>query len=188
MSYSDNKKKGWSTRSVLGTFAVAGVAIGPLWSSFQPVKHTAYKDDAGKPAICFGHTKNVKMSDTATDAQCQAFLEQDYTDAVTFVITQSPAIINHTNRLKAASHYTISRGQDAYAQSPMLDAFKKEQWAAGCKAFAGYDIHYRYKFKRFGAECTQQKDKTWVCAEPSLIAARKNEMKLCLTPSNRSIS
>lgn len=174
------KKKGWSFKSIAGSIAIAGVAAAPFISSFKSDTNVAYKNDANQPSICFGHTKNVKMTDRASDDQCKKFLEEDLTDAVSFVIQQTPSIVERTDTLKAATHHVFGMGKQSYIQSPMLVQFKAGNWEAGCKAFVGYNIHYHYKFKRLGQECTRQADGTWLCKEPALVAIRKNEMQLCL--------
>jgi lysozyme len=49
------------------------------------VLYTAYADPGYKealPTICYGHTKNVKMGQKATLAECQAFREQDVNELV----------------------------------------------------------------------------------------------------------
>ena len=47
--------------------------------------HVAYADPAHGwriPTICSGHTKGVKRGDVATDAQCDAFFQQDIDQAL----------------------------------------------------------------------------------------------------------
>lgn len=49
------------------------VAI-PLIGAWEGLKNHAYLDIVGVPTICFGHTKDVKIGDFKTDAQCADLL------------------------------------------------------------------------------------------------------------------
>jgi lysozyme len=175
------KKRGWTFKSLAGTVAVFGVVVSPFVSSFKSETHTAYRNESGKPSICFGHTKNVKMSDKATLEQCKQFLEDDFADAITFVTKQTPEIVDRTDTLKAASEYVFRVNKESYLKSPMLAHFKAGRWVEGCKSFAGYNIHNHYKFKRIGKECNKLRDGKWRCKEPELVLMRNREMKLCLS-------
>lgn len=42
--------------------------------SDDPALNCAYRDIVGVPTICFGETKDVKIGDRATDAECRAML------------------------------------------------------------------------------------------------------------------
>lgn len=48
---------------------------------YEGTRHQAYPDVGGVWTICQGHTAGVKRGDTATDAQCRAYLEHDMGDA-----------------------------------------------------------------------------------------------------------
>jgi lysozyme len=50
---------------------------------YEGTRHAAYPDPAGAGpwTICEGHTQGVKPGDTATDAQCREYLQQDMGDA-----------------------------------------------------------------------------------------------------------
>ena len=56
---------------------VAAVVIGlatPFITNWEGVELEAYRDIVGKPTICMGETKGVKMGDTATKQECLAML------------------------------------------------------------------------------------------------------------------
>ena len=59
--------------------------IGPqglaLIKSFEGLRLTAYLDSVGVPTIGYGHTKGVRMGDTCTQAQADAWLAEDVRDA-----------------------------------------------------------------------------------------------------------
>lgn len=50
--------------------AVAIAIVAPA----EGLRTAAYRDPVGIPTICFGETRNVKMGDTATRAECEAML------------------------------------------------------------------------------------------------------------------
>lgn len=177
----DNQKKGrWNIKSIAGTIAVMSVIVAPFMSSDDDNIHVATRDASGRPSICFGHTKNVKMTDKATDDQCQRYYEEDMTEAIAFVIKQSPSILEHKSALKAAGHFTLGSGPQAYIDSPMLIHFKNKDWVKGCHAFTGYDVNRRYKIRKFGSPCTKLDDGTWSCTLKSLQDLRNTESKICL--------
>jgi lysozyme len=64
---------------IAGSFMTLVIAIASAIAvSNEGERRTAYPDPAGHGwAICFGHTQGVKRGDTATDAQCRAWLAQD---------------------------------------------------------------------------------------------------------------
>lgn len=181
MTVNKTERSRWSVKSIFGTFAILGMAAAPFMSSMGSSNHTPYRTDSGELAICFGHTKNVKMSDIATDEQCQKYLEDDMAQAIVFVIQHTPGIVTQHNVLKAAGHFTITQNEEAYLTSPMLAYFRQGEWEKGCHAFTGYRTHYRYKFKRFGYDCNQLKDGSWSCEIPELVMIRKKETQLCLS-------
>lgn len=75
---------------------------------FEGVRYVAYRDVGGVWTICYGHTKGVKQGDTATDAQCRAYLNQDMPAAYAVVnrcitaaltVTQASAFVRATYNL-----------------------------------------------------------------------------------------
>lgn len=58
----------------------AGVALAiaaAMGTYFEGTRHTAYPDVGGVWTICQGHTRGVQRGDTATDADCLAYLQAD---------------------------------------------------------------------------------------------------------------
>lgn len=65
-----------STRAMRnGGIAAAVIALAvPFITIWEGVELKAYRDIVGKPTICMGETKGVKMGDTATKQECLAML------------------------------------------------------------------------------------------------------------------
>lgn len=53
--------------------AIAAAAVA-LIGGFEGLRTVAYRDPIGIPTICFGETRNVKMGDVKTKAECQQML------------------------------------------------------------------------------------------------------------------
>lgn len=68
-------------------WAVGGVATivlavaGVLGAHFEGTRYQAYQDSGGVWTICQGHTQDVHAGDTATPAQCRAYLQREMADA-----------------------------------------------------------------------------------------------------------
>jgi len=72
--------KRWQKLAMSGATAVAIASAMTL--DWEGTVNKAYFDRAGNVwTICAGHTKGVRAGDVATDAQCEAYLEQDQADA-----------------------------------------------------------------------------------------------------------
>lgn len=72
--------KRWQKLALSGAGAAA-IAAG-MSMDWEGTVHRAYFDKFGKVwTICAGHTAGVKPGDVATDEQCQAYLQQDQTEA-----------------------------------------------------------------------------------------------------------
>lgn len=57
--------------------ASAAVIATAVAAHFEGRTYTAYRDVGGVWTICDGHTRGVHEGDTATDAQCKAYLADD---------------------------------------------------------------------------------------------------------------
>ena len=63
---------------VVGGFTALAIALASaLTSHYEGVRYTAYQDTGGVWTICYGHTHGVRQGDTATPAQCRAWLDAD---------------------------------------------------------------------------------------------------------------
>lgn len=71
------KDQSGAMRLPTGRTAVAAAVIAlvtPFLIQWEGVELKAYRDIVGKPTICMGETKGVKMGDTATKAECLEML------------------------------------------------------------------------------------------------------------------
>lgn len=76
--------KRWQKLAMSG--AGAAVIAVAMTSGWEGREHRAYYDRAGRTwTICDGHTEGVKAGDVATDAQCDAYLQQDQAEAAAAV-------------------------------------------------------------------------------------------------------
>lgn len=92
---------------------------------------TAYRDSAGIPTICTGHTKGVKMGQKATRTQCEQFLMDDLADAEKSVqgCTHVPVTQEQFDVLVS---FTFNVGGNAYCNSTLA----KKLNAGDCKGAA----------------------------------------------------
>ena len=98
-----------------------------LIKKFEGCKLEAYLCSAGVPTIAFGRTKNVKIGDTCTQEQADAWLEEEleeYTgyvnDAVKVDLTQ--------NQFDALTAWTYNLGPTNLNSSTMLTKINEKDW------------------------------------------------------------
>jgi len=90
-----------------------------LIKKFEGCKLEAYLCSAGVPTIAFGRTKNVKIGDTCTQEQADAWLEEEleeYTGYVNDAVTQP---LNQ-NQLDAMVSWTYNLGPTNLKSSTAL--------------------------------------------------------------------
>lgn len=80
-----------------------------LIKKFEGCRLTAYKDSIGVPTIGFGHTHEVKMGQTITQAQADAFLKSDCASAEKAVNSYSEYNWNQ-NQFDALVSFTFNCG------------------------------------------------------------------------------
>lgn len=66
--------------ALAGTY-VPGPTAELIVTTHEGKENTAYLDPVRIPTICYGNTKNVRLGQTATDAECKALLKRDLTYA-----------------------------------------------------------------------------------------------------------
>lgn len=86
---------------------------------YEGLKLDAYRDEAGVPTICYGHTKGVKMGDRATKAQCDTWLREDMQWAQRDVRTLVKAPIGQ-NQFDALTIFDFNVGTANFASSTLL--------------------------------------------------------------------
>ena len=95
-----------------------------LIKKFEGCETEAYLCSAGVPTIAFGRTKNVKMGDTCTQEQADAWLEEEleeYTGYVNDAVTQT---LNQ-NQLDAMVAWTYNLGPTNLRSSTLLSVLNE---------------------------------------------------------------
>ena len=108
---------------------------------FEGCRLEAYEDAVGVPTIAYGRIKDVKMGDSCTKAQAEAWLDEELheyegyiNDAVTVALTQNQfdSLVSWVynlgvGNLKASTLYNL--GPSNLKSSTMLKVLNKEQYA-----------------------------------------------------------
>ena len=95
-----------------------------LIKKFEGCKLEAYLCSAGVPTIAFGRTKNVKLGDTCTQEQADAWLEEEleeYTGYVNDAVTQTL----QQNQIDAMVAWTYNLGPSNLRSSTMLQVLNE---------------------------------------------------------------
>ena len=95
-----------------------------LIKKFEGCKLEAYLCSAGVPTIAFGRTKNVKIGDTCTQEQADAWLEEEleeYTGYVSDAVTQTL----QQNQIDAMVAWTYNLGPSNLRSSTMLQVLNE---------------------------------------------------------------
>lgn len=90
-----------------------------LAAFYEGRKLDAYRDEAGVPTICYGHTKGVKMGDRATPAQCDTWLTEDMAWAQTAVRRAVKVPITQ-NQFDALTVFVFNVGATNFNESTLL--------------------------------------------------------------------
>ena len=89
---------------------------------FERLYLTAYLCPAGKPTIGYGHTSGVSIGDTCTEAQANAWLEDDVNIAETAVNAQNLRISQ--NQFDALVSFVFNVGEPRFKNSTLLKKIK----------------------------------------------------------------
>ncbi len=99
-----------------------------LIKHFEGCRLEAYEDAVGVPTIAYGRIKDVKMGDSCTQAQAEAWLDEELheyegyiNDAVTVALTQ--------NQFDSLVSWVYNLGPSNLKSSTMLKVLNKEQYA-----------------------------------------------------------
>tara|TARA_R100001463_G_scaffold16126_3_gene41949 strand:- start:1140 stop:1577 length:438 start_codon:yes stop_codon:yes gene_type:complete len=99
-----------------------------LIKHFEGCRLEAYEDAVGVPTIAYGRIKDVKMGDSCTQAQAEAWLDKELheyegyiNDAVTVALTQ--------NQFDSLVSWVYNLGPSNLKSSTMLKVLNKEQYA-----------------------------------------------------------
>ena len=90
-----------------------------LIKHFEGVRLKAYLDTGGVPTIGVGHTKGVKMGQTASEAQVDAWLKEDLAHAEATVLKLVKVKLSD-NQFAALSSFVFNLGEGQFAKSTLL--------------------------------------------------------------------
>lgn len=126
--------------AAIGGVATASVlaAIVAFVAPWEGVRTKAYLDIAGVPTICYGHTKGVRMGDTATLEQCDAWLAEEveeFNRAIRKCITREMTVGQEIGFTDIS--YNIGIG--AFCGSTALKRFNAGDDEGGCEALKMWD-------------------------------------------------
>jgi lysozyme len=147
-------------KAAIGLSGAALIAVA-LLKPFEGEYLKAYFDPPKIPSICYGHTKGVKITDIATDDQCQIYLGQDTMEAD--LATHRLINVKISDKTRAAFiSFIFNAGEGRFASSTMLKKLNSGDIAGACNELS-----------------------KWVYAGgkvlPGLVKRREAEKKLCLS-------
>lgn len=162
MSLSDHKGKIASLATLIAFIA-----------AYEGFSESAYLDIVGIPTICYGETKNVKMGDTKTKAECDAMLVsriQEFNEELNQCIkTEVP----DTFRIAMVS-LAYNNGTKAVCSSSIPKKIAAGDLVGACKTLT-----------EFNGVCVKRDPVTKKCLEKKIIKGLVNrrtaEYKICVT-------
>ena len=140
----------------------------------------AYRDPARVATICSGRTLGVKSGDTATPAQCDAWLRDDLATHTAAALHAVPTLAEQPGALRQAGDFAFNAGDARFAGSPMAAAFRSRRWRLGCEAFRDYVTLYRAPPGATGRHCRIGSGGIRYCEAAGLVARREDERARCL--------
>ena len=106
-----------------------GAAGIELIKSFEGLRLAAYLDSVDVPTIGYGHTKGVKMGDTCTEAEAEAFLVADLADAEGCV-NRLVSVPLTQNEYDALVSFTYNLGCGTLKKSTLLRLLNESNYDA----------------------------------------------------------
>lgn len=149
-----------SGRKVTATVAPSGAITIKHVSGKQYLK--AYLDAVGVATACDGiATKDIRLGQAYTEAQCATMLERELIVHAEGVIKCIPGVYGRTNQAIAIVSLAYNVGVSMVCKSSIARFWNAGQWRAGC------DFFPRYRFA--GGRVL-----------PGLVARRARERAICL--------
>lgn len=124
----------------------------------EGLRTVAYLDTGGVPTIGYGHTKGVKLGDTCTLAQAQAWLVEDVAESENAVGELVHVALNQ-NQFDALVDFVFNLGRKHLENSSLLKLLNRGMYGAASKQFELWVYDAGHK-------------------QPGLIARRKAEVQL----------
>lgn len=137
-----------------------------LLTVFEGVRYVAYRDVAGVPTICAGHTEGVVMGMTATKEMCDELLSEE---GQKFMAAVDKRVTSDMEpwQWAALSLFSYNMGIGALEASTMLKLANQGRWEAACHELP------KWNKARRGAGGPKV---VW----PGLVKRRTQEMFICL--------
>jgi len=115
------------------------MAIGALMHD-EGLRTVDYRDIAGVPTSCYGHTGvDVAVGTRRNAAECRALLSSDARVHLQGVIGCVPALKDRPPQLAAATRLSFNIGVAAFCRSTAVRRFNTGDWRGGCDAFLAWD-------------------------------------------------
>ena len=149
--------------AVLGAslLSVGGIS---LIKSHEGLRYTAYPDPGtgGVPwTICYGHTKDVRPGQTATQAQCDRYLREDLAEAE-YTLKGTTRVALTQGEYNAYVSFIFNAGASNWRSSSMLRLLNQGDRVAACNQFPRWVYANKRKLK-------------------GLVTRRYEEQALCLS-------
>jgi lysozyme len=122
----------------------------------------AYLDVVGVPTACDGITRNIRMGQSFTEAQCTKLLERDLIEHAEGAVRCVPGMFGRANQSIAGVLLTYNIGIGGFCKSSIARLWNAGQWRAGCDRFL--------LFNRGGGRVL-----------PGLVKRRQRERAICVT-------
>lgn len=118
--------------AVVGSGAVAILMV--ILPHFEGVRYVAYQDSVGVWTICYGHTRGVLPGMRATQAQCDAWLDEDIKIALDAVDRNVKVKISETMRA-ALADFVFNLGETALRRSTLLALVNSGRLFEACNEY-----------------------------------------------------
>jgi lysozyme len=136
ISVAEAEKRG--TVGVVGAMPEAQAGFVELVKSQQIAVMRAYPDPGhgwAMPTICYGHTRGVKKGMTATKAQCEAWLIEDYNDLVLPELKKHVRVPVSKGEAIALADFVFNVGGPKFSTSTLLRKLNAGDYAGAADEF-----------------------------------------------------
>lgn len=135
------------------------IAIG-ITAAWEGLRTDAYPDAIGKPTICYGSTKGVRIGDTATKEQCDALLEEEVTGFM-YDVQRNITVRISDKETAAYTSFAYNVGLGNFKRSTLLKKLNAGDRVGACNELP--------RWTRAGGVVLR-----------GLVRRREHERKLCL--------
>ena len=110
-----------------------------LTESFEQCRLDAYPDSKGVPTIGWGHTRGVSLGQSCTQAQADAWLDEDVATAV-YAVNHYVAITLNQHEFDALVDFVFNVGSGNFATSTLLKKLNCGDLAGAANEFEKWDM------------------------------------------------